>query len=86
MKKSAYPLKLPNSMKQAEQRLAREDGVSLNQWIASAVAQKVGSVQPAAEFFAERAAQAKGTGIMPFLLNAPDIERESETASESKVS
>jgi hypothetical protein len=65
-------LKLPNSLKQAAQRLAREDGVSLNQWISAAVAQKVGSVQSASEFFAEHAAKAKSAGIMPFLLNAPD--------------
>jgi len=73
MNKAAYPLKLPNSIKQAAQRLAKEDGVSLNQWISSAVAQKVGSVQTAAEFFAQRASNAKGTGIMRFLINAPDI-------------
>ena len=31
MKKAAYPLKLPVSIKEAAARLAREDGVSLNQ-------------------------------------------------------
>jgi hypothetical protein len=73
MNKAAYPLKLPNSIKQAAQRLAREDGVSLNQWISSAVAQKVGSVETAAEFFASRAAKAKGKGLMHYLVNAPDV-------------
>ena len=43
MSKTSYPLKLPNSVKVAAQRLAREDGVSLNQWISSAVAEKVGA-------------------------------------------
>jgi len=42
MSKATYPLKLPLSVKQAAQRLAKEDGVSLNQWIAAAVAEKVG--------------------------------------------
>ncbi len=51
----AYPLKLPASIKTAAARLAKEDGVSLNQWIASAVAQKVGAVETAAEFFRRRA-------------------------------
>ena len=51
MSKSTYPLKLPTSVKKAAQRLAKEDGVSLNQWITSAVAQKVGVVETAAEFF-----------------------------------
>jgi hypothetical protein len=32
MSKSTYPLKLPLSIKKAAQRLAKEDGVSLNQW------------------------------------------------------
>jgi len=76
MNKAAYPLKLPNSIKQAAQRLAKEDGVSLNQWIASAVAQKVGSVQTAAEFFKARATRAKGSGLMPYLVNAPHIPEE----------
>ena len=42
MSKATYPLKLPLSVKRATQRLAKEDGVSLNQWIAAAVAEKVG--------------------------------------------
>jgi hypothetical protein len=46
MSKATYPLKLPVSIKKAAQRLAKEDGVSLNQWIASAVAQKVGVWKP----------------------------------------
>jgi hypothetical protein len=36
--------------RQAAQRLAKEDGVSLNQWIAAAVAEKVGVVETAADF------------------------------------
>lgn len=57
MSKATYPLKLPLSIKKAAQRLAKEDGVSLNQWIASAVAEKVGVVETAAEFFKKRAGQ-----------------------------
>ncbi|MBX9934331.1 MAG: toxin-antitoxin system HicB family antitoxin [Methylobacterium sp.] len=56
MSKATYPLKLPTSIKTAAARLAKEDGVSLNQWIATAVAQKVGAVEMAAEFFKCRAA------------------------------
>ena len=48
MSKGTYPLKLPLSIKMAAQRLAKEDGVSLNQWIAVAVAEKVGTVETAA--------------------------------------
>ena len=54
-----HPLKLPTSIRMAAERLAAEDGVSLNDWIASAVAQKVGAVETAAEFFHRRAAGAR---------------------------
>jgi len=78
MSKSTYPLKLPTSIKKAAQRLAQEDGVSLNQWIAAAVAEKVGVVETAAEFFKKRAGNATGEGLMKFLRNAPDVLPEPE--------
>jgi hypothetical protein len=73
MSRAAYPLKLPHSVKKAAARLAKEDGVSLNQWIAVAVAEKVGVVETAAEFFKKRAGKAKGRGLMKFLRNAPVV-------------
>ena len=73
MSKSTYPLKLPTSIKKAAQRLAKEDGVSLNQWIASAVAQKVGAVETAADFFKQRAKGASGKGLAKFLRRAPKV-------------
>ncbi|HXJ97062.1 MAG TPA: pilus assembly protein HicB [Terriglobia bacterium] len=73
MSKATYPLKLPLSVKRAAQRLAKEDGVSLNQWIAAAVAEKVGAVETAAEFFKSRAGSATGAGLMRFLKNAPNV-------------
>ncbi|HKE30369.1 MAG TPA: toxin-antitoxin system HicB family antitoxin [Candidatus Angelobacter sp.] len=66
-----YPLRLPFSIKRAAERLAKEDGVSLNQWIAAAVAEKVGVVETAAEFFAKRAGGRSGAGLMKFLKKAP---------------
>jgi hypothetical protein len=71
MSKSTYPLKLPLSTKRAAQRLAKEDGVSLNQWIAVAVAEKVGVIETAAEFFKNRAKGATGKGLIKFLRQAP---------------
>lgn len=83
--KATYPLKLPLSIKKAAERLAKEDGVSLNQWIAVAVVEKVGVVKTAAEFFKKRAGKATGRGLMKFLRRAPaakpvpeDIDRGSE--------
>ncbi|HTV53618.1 MAG TPA: pilus assembly protein HicB [Terriglobia bacterium] len=78
MSKATYPLKLPLSVKKAAQRLAQEDGVSLNQWIAVAVAEKIGVVETAAEFFKRRAGHAKGAGLMRFLRHAPDTRPEAE--------
>ena len=66
MSKATYPLKLPLSIKKAAQRLAKEDGVSLNQWIAAAVAEKVGVIETAADFFKNRAGKATGAGMMNF--------------------
>jgi hypothetical protein len=81
MSKATYPLKLPLSMKRAAQRLAKEDGVSLNQWIAAAVAQKVGVVETAAEFFKKKAGKATGAGLMKFLRHAPDAPPEPDDRS-----
>lgn len=78
MSKATYPLKLPASIKAAAARLAREDGVSLNQWIASAVAEKIGTVETAAHFLARRAGDARPEDLLPFLDRAPDIEPAAE--------
>jgi hypothetical protein len=80
MSKATYPLKLPMSIKRAAQRLAKEDGVSLNQWIAVAVAEKVGVVETAAEFFQQRAGKATGDKLMKFLRNVPKARPEPEDA------
>jgi hypothetical protein len=50
-------LRLPHSIKAAVMRLAKEDGVSMNQMIATAVAEKV-AVLEAATFFEERSKKA----------------------------
>jgi hypothetical protein len=78
MSKATYPLKLPLSIKKAAQRLAKEDGVSLNQWISVAVAEKVGVVETAAEFFKKRAGKATGARLMKFLRSAPNVAPERE--------
>ena len=72
MSKSTYSLKLPASVKAAAARLAQEDGVSLNQWIASGVAQKVGAVETAAAFFRQRAGDARPGDLRALLALVPD--------------
>ena len=67
MSKASYPLKLPASVKAAAARLAKEDGVSLNQWIAVAIAQKIGVVETAADFLTRRAGNASPADMLAFL-------------------
>mgnify|MGYP001571687572 CR=1 FL=1 len=77
--RTSYPLKLPLSIKQTAQRLAREDGVSLNQWIAVAIAEKIGAVETANDFLNRMAQGATPADLFPFLTNA---RRESPAAGD----
>ena len=54
---STYPLRLPHSLKQEVERRAHEDGVSINQFVATAVAEKIAAMNTA-QFFADRRARA----------------------------
>lgn len=74
MSKSSYPLKLPHSVKAAAERLAKEDGVSLNQFIATAVAEKIGTLNTVDLFLAQRSGKQVPADLMPFLNNAPDVD------------
>lgn len=75
-----YPLQLPESLKETASRLAKEDGVSLNQWIVSAVAQKIGAVETAEAYLRERAGSAGPKDLARLLDNAPDTPPASEDA------
>ena len=50
---STYPLRLPLSIKAEVERRAKADGISVNQFVATAVAEKLAAMNTAA-FFAER--------------------------------
>lgn len=50
---STYLLRLPRSVKAEVERRAKDDGVSVNQFVATAVAEKLAAMNTAA-FFAER--------------------------------
>ncbi|MBY0620199.1 pilus assembly protein HicB [Sphingomonas ursincola] len=67
MTRAPYPLKLPASIKDVAARLAKEDGVSLNQWILVAIVQKIGAVETVAEFLKQRTGSAKPSDMLPFL-------------------
>jgi uncharacterized protein (DUF1778 family) len=54
---SNYALRLPASLKRAIEEVAREDGTTLNQFIVSAVAEKLAALKTA-DYFAKRAVRA----------------------------
>ena len=54
---STYPLRLPVSLKEALEKIAAEDGTSMNQFIVTAVAEKI-AVLRTTEYWAERRARA----------------------------
>jgi hypothetical protein len=60
MSKATIPLKLSEGVMSEAARLAKRDGISLDQWIGYAVAQKIGAAQMAAYFFRELA---KGASV-----------------------
>ncbi|MBC7799285.1 MAG: pilus assembly protein HicB [Gemmatimonadaceae bacterium] len=68
----ADTLKLPASIEAAAARLAKEDGVSLSHWVALAVAQKIGAVETAADFFRVRAGQSRPEDLPDSLAVAPN--------------
>ena len=73
MSKGTYPLKLPDSVKAAAAELAKLDGVSLNQFIAAAVAEKVGTLRTAHDFLQQRAGAAKPKDLLKYLRRAPKV-------------
>jgi hypothetical protein len=59
---------LPDSLVKRAEELAREDGVSLDIWVTSALAQKIGAVETAAVFFRRRAQSGDaGKGLNSYL-------------------
>ena len=56
-KTATYPRRLPVSIKAEAERLAAADGTSLNQFVATAVAEKLSALRTAS-YFAERRGRA----------------------------
>lgn len=45
---STYPLRLPKSIKAAIEKIAREEGISMNQFVVTAVVEKISAMNTAA--------------------------------------
>ncbi len=69
--KARVSLNLPRSLKKAAEDFAAKDGVSVNQYIALALAEKIGA-RGATEFFAERGKSGDAERAVAFLEGRPE--------------
>lgn len=69
---SAITIRLPNSVHESIKLLARKDGISVNQFIASAAAEKMASFQTL-DFLRREAALGKREDFEQFLKLVPDV-------------
>ena len=72
---SAISVRLPDSIHKMAREIASEDHISLNQFIASAVAEKI-SALTTETYLAERAARGAVDKFRAALANVPDSEPE----------
>ncbi len=70
---SAISVRLPDSLHNMARDIASEDHVSLNQFIASAVAEKI-SALTTETYLAERAARGSADRFRAALAKVPDVE------------
>lgn len=72
---STLSVRLPDSLHQQIRLLAQQEGVSINQLIASAVGEKVSSLMTES-YLAERAAKGNKADFLTAMAKVPDTEPE----------
>ncbi len=72
---STLSIRLPNSIHQHAKRLARDEGVSVNQLVSSALAEKLSALD-AERYLSERAARGKKVDLDAILAKIPAAEPE----------
>jgi len=72
---SALSLRLPKSLHEQLRELAQEDGISVNQFVMLAVAEKVASISTI-EYLEKRAKRGSREKLLAILNKAPDVEPE----------
>ena len=72
MNKDAISIRLPDSLHQLARNISAQDHVSLNQFIASAVAEKV-SALTTEKYIAERAARGSLSKFKAAMAKVPDV-------------
>jgi hypothetical protein len=72
---SALSLRLPNSLHERARTLARREGISINQLISTALAEKM-AVLLTAEYFTARGQRASRAKFLAALARVPNVEPE----------
>jgi len=72
---SALSLRLPKSLHEQLRELAQEDGISVNQFVVLAVAEKIASISTI-EYLQKRARRGNREKLLAVLDKAPDVEPE----------
>lgn len=72
---SVMSLRIPKSLHNQVRELAKEEGVSINQFVALALAEKVATLQTV-DYLEERAKRGSREKLLAVLDKAPDIEPE----------
>ena len=68
---SALNLRLPDSIHRHIKEVAKKEGVSINQFISTAVSEKISAIMTE-DYLKERAAQAKNNTFKKLLAKVPD--------------
>lgn len=74
---STLSLRLPNSLHRQIRELAKREGVSINQLVTTAVAEKMAALMTV-EYLAERAARGSRQTFDEILARVPDVEPDDE--------
>lgn len=80
---STLSLRLPNSLHEQVRELAKQEGVSINQLITTAVAEKMSALMTA-DYLHERAARGSLKKFEAVLAKVPDVEPEEYDAWPAK--
>jgi hypothetical protein len=78
---SALSLRLPKSLHEQLKELAQEEGISVNQFVVLAVAEKIASISTM-EYLEKRAKRGSRENLLAILNKAPDIEPETSDRQE----
>jgi uncharacterized protein (DUF1778 family) len=72
---SALSLRLPKTLHEQVKELAQEEGISVNQFVMLAVAEKIASISTI-EYLEKRAKRGSRARLLEILDKAPDVEPE----------